>query len=1816
MDKGTALRGVRVVELDGSLATRLAGMLLADHGADVTRLVRTDRTRSSAWADGVLDRGKETLRLDFERPQDRARATELLRSADVVIEGMTRAESSDLHLGHRDLRALNPRVIHCSLPAFAAPDPRCDLRACEGLVAAAAGLYLPERRRTGGPRFIPMPVVSLAASVLAATAAVAALVARTDSTAGRHVEVALFDAAFQLVGSQAVRSFDPRASMPVPITPWIGVYRCADGRWLQLHLTPRFIPLFIESLGLSDWARDGLADRFGVFASPERTRDLKARLTALMQTRPAEEWATIVASLSSSAAVCNDYGEWLRHPQAIAGGCVVLDGEIQPGIAPRLRHVGECPSSIPSAPVSNARPLHGTAVLDATIVVAGPTATRVLAELGADVVRIDQANRDIRLAYHADVNRGKRSTMLDLKDPAVVDLAVQLAASSDVFVENFSSGVAERLGLGAERLRRSAPHLVYASLDTYGSGPWRTRRGWDDIAQASVGTMLRHTRSGIPALQSFLFNDYLGGLYLAFGIVLALHQRKRFGVVNDVETSLAYVATISEILGRMRAEGATRPHLGRGPLERIYAAQDGWIFLEAMPDQEAGVVSSIGNLDRSTDLETALERRLADASVEHWTERLAERGVAAHRVRGVDEALFDRAAIEREVVAGTGDGRRGARTIGASMRIDDVPMRAHAAPRMGAHTREVVAGIAGPERAEEMIRRGVACEDPPLPEATALPHFLAWWAERIPNAIAFTQLDAHGTQIRSITFRELQAAVLTATRRLLAATSPGGRALLCPSSTLDFAIGALSCLSAGVAAVPVPPPSAQRTTAWPEIQTFARHAGVTAVVLGQHDAAAWQAAPSSIRDLTVVAVSADDFASAGEALRPGLHERDLAFVQYTSGSTRAPKGVAIDNGSLLEMCERVRHMCRVTRGSVVVNWSPTYHVTGLMLAMCTPLYVGCQAVLLPTEGFAADPTRWLRAISDYSGTHSGGPTFAYEQCVRSTSAVEGIDLSSWQLAFLSAEPIRADVLERFARRFAPHGFDASSFQACYGQTEAVRVAASRFGTAPPVLRVASEALREGRAEPILGTETRAVTALVGHGPLVHEDNRIEIVDPATRRPQPRFRVGEIWISGRGMASGYLDDESRTAESFGGVLADSETPRPRFLRTGDLGFTDGRDLYIVGRATEMMIIRGRNIHPEDIEQTTETAHASVLRGAVAAFASTEQGIESVVVLAELAADAVVAEVHMQIVEAITRRHGVRPNHVGLFARGALPRMASGKLSRRKCREQYEAGSLAALTPVRPARNTSEDVVPLTSVERTVQRIWTRVFQMSEPIPVDKTFFELGGDSLTAIQIVSELQAAGVHVTAAQLDATPTIRAIAGAVERQREGLKGSTSAAPTSSTLALLPTQARVLRTYGRMLAAEAGQAQKLFYVTIPKVFALDHRVDAAVAKRAAVALVRTHQALRCCFAQQAGAWTARACADPEVVVEAHESSLSSEECEDFVADLCARQIAEWDVGEGPLVRFLVCNFRDAGVIVMTTHHLASDNVSERILAEDYMRAYLQARDGSEPALPLPPTELRAWAEHLDAAWRRTDERERQRSPLVGTRRRVAMSDDARATTSLELELTGDDIARAGRAKGASTFDLCCAAFLQNIAETAPLGTRVDIAHHGRPVSEAFDLSRTVGMLFGDVPVAADIPPDLDDEAALDRVKSRLREFVGSQLELALLMSYAEDHLPAELGLNYQRFGLWRPSAPGSPIRLLGTSLWRKVVARLGSHATTFTRQYYGAQTRWFLLDEPGRPLRCSINAPTELSDAAESTRRIRAFESRLKRLVVSAVRGA
>lgn len=667
---------------------------------------------------------------------------------------------------------------------------------------------------------------------------------------------------------------------------------------------------------------------------------------------------------------------------------------------------------------------------------------------------------------------------------------------------------------------------------------------------------------------------------------------------------------------------------------------------------------------------------------------------------------------------------------------------------------------------------------------------LRYWAVAQPDCVAYRFLERGESDDLSqvVTNVQLDEQVRAVAAKLNAMGMLGKRALLMYPPGLDFVVAFFACHYAGVTPVPAYPPRRNRNMA--RINAIADDAKASVVLTDRSIIKRWYEEVQTelaLRNIPWVATESIPLEYASDWTQPKISGSDLALIQYTSGSTGTPKGVMLTHDNLIANCRMITRAFQMDRNGAVCSWLPLYHDMGLIGGILNPMYCGIPETLMSPVAFLTQPIRWLEAISRFRATASGGPNFAYAWCTMKIepSQCENLDLSNWEVAFNGAEPVRADVMDQFSEKFAPYGFNPKAFYPCYGMAETTLIVTGGSKHEYPVIRpFKKNDLVEHRV--VRTTEDdRDGRRLVGCGQVLEEEE-VLIVHPETRRPLPDDQIGEIWINSPSAGLGYWHRPVETKETFQARL--NPDNGKMYVRSGDLGFMDRGELFVAGRLKDMIIVRGVNRYPQDIEATVEHCHALTRSGGCASFAVTRWDREHLVIVCEVERtqsrqeyDEVIAAIR----SAVTDEHDLPPDAIVLVRAYSIPKTSSGKVQRHACKRNFESGEEMIELARWCAWEVSSEPISrkdqFAEVERNgktsdtgglapvvVEAVIHFVKQVGQDrakhVELDTNIVQLGLDSLERLDIVQSLQTEfGGQIPEEVLQEVETVRQVAKAVQ---------------------------------------------------------------------------------------------------------------------------------------------------------------------------------------------------------------------------------------------------------------------------------------------------------------------------------------------------------------------------------------------------------------------------------------------------------------------
>jgi natural product biosynthesis luciferase-like monooxygenase protein len=836
-------------------------------------------------------------------------------------------------------------------------------------------------------------------------------------------------------------------------------------------------------------------------------------------------------------------------------------------------------------------------------------------------------------------------------------------------------------------------------------------------------------------------------------------------------------------------------------------------------------------------------------------------------------------------------------------------------------------------------------------------------AENRPNQTAYTFLPDGDAREVSVSYSELDQKAAAVGGLLQEIGAYGERVLLLYPPGLDYLAAFFGCLYAGAIAVPAYPPRPNQSLL--RLRSIARDANARfALTTGTVLSRIKMDQGIDSEGLGAVRLIDTDCIETGSGYGwryPAVTGDSLALIQYTSGSTGDPKGVMLSQNNLLCNSAMLAGAFEYTSESICVSWLPVYHDMGLIGGILQPMYGGFPCVLMSPAAFLQRPIRWLEAISRYKATISGGPNFAYDLCARRISPEQrsGLDLSSWSVAFIGSEPIRNDTLDRFTDAFESCGFHREDLFPCYGLAEAALiVSGGPKATAPLVKTVQAGALENNRVVDISSPDSRDARSLVSCGRVL-PDQRVVIADPQSMNQCADDEVGEVWVSSGSVAQGYRNRPAQTQETFQAWLSD--TGGGPFLRTGDLGFMRDGHLFLTGRLKDLIIVRGLNHYPQDIELTVQASHPSLRPNCCAAFSIEVSGEERLIVVQEVERRfrSEPASVFDAIRASITESHELQVYGITLIKSGSLPKTTSGKIQRHVCRSMYLTGDLKAVAEWRAASQPENELIgvedaaaPATLREMQAwlaSHVAARLGLRVADVDVYQPVAHFGLDSLSVIDLAHALESSlAVRLAPTKFLEKVTIAKLA---QEAMAELEAPVSIKPG----AVLPRP----ETYTEHPLSFGQQAMWFLHQLAPEspayhiatAIRIKSTLDKEALSRSLEALIHRHPSLRTTFGTLRGQPVQRI--SPPVSF-----SLTFEDASSWSEDRLSERLCEYsrlpfDLERGPLLRVNLFASRDQEhVLLLVVHHIIADFWSLAILMREIGILYRAEIDGAAALEPL------------------------------------------------------------------------------------------------------------------------------------------------------------------------------------------------------------------------------------------------------------------------
>ena len=833
-------------------------------------------------------------------------------------------------------------------------------------------------------------------------------------------------------------------------------------------------------------------------------------------------------------------------------------------------------------------------------------------------------------------------------------------------------------------------------------------------------------------------------------------------------------------------------------------------------------------------------------------------------------------------------------------------------------------------------------------QARTLVELLQERAQTEPERLAYRFLSGDA-ESKQISYGELNQRAQAIAAILQDRGARGERALLLYPPGFDYIAAFFGCLYAEVIAVPVYSPRANRTERLQLIaaDAQARFALTTNRILATIDQ------PGHLSWLATDSIAPDAHLQWSET--KGSDEDALAYLQYTSGSTAAPKGVMISHRNVLYNSAYIHYGFAHTRESVSLCWLPHFHDMGLVDGIIQPLYGGFPGLLMSPASFLQRPLSWLEAISKYRVTHSGGPNFAYDLCVRRIGEEQRttLDLSHWRVAYNGAEPVRNQTLISFASAFASCGFRPSCFYPAYGLAEAtLKVSGGHPADAPVTCTVSNRALEQNRVDVITSFESDSCTLVSsGQSALATE---VRIVHPETLSLCAPDEVGEIWVSGPGVARGYWQRPEETEETFHGYVA--ETGEGPFLRTGDLGFIKEGSLFVTGRIKDLIIIRGRNHYPQDIELITARSNPTLRPGNGAAFCVEISGQEQLVIAQEvdIRSQADWQSVITEIRAAILEEFEIQPAAILLLQPGSIPKTSSGKVQRSASQARFLSNAWDVLAEWRANEKPDAfELVALTPEINIEDWLQTSVAAMlklpAADVDCNYSLARLGIDSLMSLELLHAIEdGAGVVLPLAEFLESPSLKQLAARVA-EKLATEAPSKRAPIAS-----GDQA------GWQPLSHNQQALWFLHHVAPESTAYNvsfaarmrGEVDTEALRRSFASLAARHASLRTSFAAVAGEPKQRVHEEAELFFQFEDASLWTE-CR-LRERLSVDGQFSFDLTKAPLLRFFLYKRTETEhVLLLVAHHIIVDFWSLSVLLRELSTLYRAEVNHTPVVLDVP-----------------------------------------------------------------------------------------------------------------------------------------------------------------------------------------------------------------------------------------------------------------------
>ena len=987
-----------------------------------------------------------------------------------------------------------------------------------------------------------------------------------------------------------------------------------------------------------------------------------------------------------------------------------------------------------------------------------------------------------------------------------------------------------------------------------------------------------------------------------------------------------------------------------------------------------------------------------------------------------------------------------------------------------------------------------------------------------PDNLAYEFISGIGKQ--QITYKELDIRARAIAAYLQQHNAQGERAILFLPPGLEYVFSFLGCLYANVVAVPTYVMRNKRRKK--NLQAIIEDSNAKFIITSQK-----LADDDLFSGKKILLLQQVDDKLAEKWQRKPMRSDRLAFLQYTSGSTGKPKGVMVTHDNIIANVKALDRVFANITNRKLCSWLPPYHDMGLIGGILVPLYGGFTTILMAPASFLQDPLHWLKIISEEKVTHSPAPNFAYNLCVeaiKNNSELIKLDLRSWKVAFNGAEPVSAQTLENFTKAFSDYGLSSLTMSPCYGMAETTLIiTGSRPKESVVINKLDKAALEQGKiVEATTGNDRKSVQ-LVGCGHTI-PGHEVIIVDPITKKQLSSNMIGEIWVWGPSVASGYWNKPKLTQANFCARL--EEGSDRKYFRTGDLGFLDETNqIFITGRIKDLIIIQGRNIYPQDIEESVCISHRELMPHSSAAFGVNIRDTEHLVIIQEINRHTKnYNEIFENILKQVLEDHEIMPYRVVLIKQATLPKTSSGKIRRSYCRKLLEEGGLAVIAEWNQLDSGHEAYIPpRNDLETKLRDIFASVLKLeTDKVGINDDFFKLGGDSIVSIQLVSRIrQSLDInHITIKDIFTHKTIAKLYDNIIKHELDKTDKTSISEQgilTGSVPLLPIQKWFFESNFEV----AHHWNQAFVIKTPE-------LNVTMLQKCISVLVYYHDAFRLRFSKKDNSEYYDDKAKVEKLKIIDVSKLSSEK---ELRSILTNLQSSFNLRYGPTYSIAYIHDRkdNSARVFFALHHLIVDAVSWRILTHHLQYLYDQATSGESLSLGDKLTSYRQWANIIHNYYSNHDKGDKEKSYWNNIVKEIKDSNTLLAKTThskynnsnfnISNKLTSTLLKESNNAYNTGTNDLLLSALslaLSNILETDT--NYITLEGHGREdgtTKDNIDLSNTLGWFTSMYPVKLNSQDNIGN--TIKYIKENLRAIPNKGIGYGAIIGY--DILPL-ISFNY------------------------------------------------------------------------------------------------